>query len=76
MLCIRRIVIHSHFPEASSKLFRNPGGTAVELIILTGRTNSQLRRPDLCAVGAPRPHVRARAAQRASDAVRAQPASR
>jgi hypothetical protein len=23
VLCIRRIVIHSHFPEASAKLFRN-----------------------------------------------------
>jgi hypothetical protein len=72
VLCIRRIVIHSHFPEASAKLFRNPGAH-LELIT-SGRT--ELRRPDLCAVGAPRPHVRARAAQRASDAVRAQPASR
>ena len=58
MLCIRRIVIHSHFPEASSKLFRNPG-TPLELIILTQAERTRNSVDQTCALWALRARMSA-----------------
>ena len=66
MLCIRRMVIHSHFPEAAA---RNCSETPRH----TTKHTNELRRPNpdfQTMVHAPgtldleRPHVRVRAAQR------------